>query len=150
MSYLAAFISEHAVGDIGFYMCFLMGQFLFMLKRASSAIRSTTNPIKTRRQFFYVNWDVLSVRAAVEAIAVYYPWRHLGIGMILGFLNFNTSTGWIHTVLGTGVGSGAIAAIAIGYVADSGFDGVSQSKRVPEWLKRWVKENIPPPPPYVL
>jgi hypothetical protein len=145
-AYLAAFLSEHTIGDIGFYICFLAGQFLFMLKRAASCVRNPANTIKTRRQFFYVNWDVLSIRAAIESLVIYYPWRHLGIGMILGFFNIDTSAGWLHTLLGTGVGAGPIAAIALGYGADSGLDAISQYKRVPDWLQRWIKENIPPAP----
>lgn len=144
---LAAIPTEHFVGDIGFYLCFVAGQFLFMLKRAASAIRNPTNNIKTRRQFFHINWDILSIRAIVEALVVYYPWRHIGVAAILGLFHIDTSQGWIHILLGTGIGSGAIAAVAIGYASDSGLDGISQYKKLPDWLRRWIAENIPPAPP---
>lgn len=141
-----ASLSEHSIADVGFYLCFLAGQVLFMLKRAASAIRNPSNPVKTRRGFFFVNWDVLSIRAAFETLFIYYPWRHLGIAMILSLFNVDVSSGWIHALIGTGIGGGPIAAVAIGYAADSVLDGASQKPGVPAWVKRWLAENIPAAP----
>lgn len=142
----AAFLSQHAMGDIGLYLCFLCGQFLFILKRSASAIRNPANPIKTRRAFIYVNWDVLSIRAAIEGLVVFYPWRHIGLATILSWFHIDASTGWLSVLVSNGEASGAIAAIALGYAADSTLDAISQWSKLPAWVAKWMKENIPPAP----
>lgn len=139
-------LSTHAIGDIGFYLCFIFGQFLFVLKRSASAIRNPNNVIKTRRQFFFVNWDVLSVRAAIEALMIYYPWRHIPLSTMLAWVHIPVPD-WAQTLLTSGVMGDPITAVAIGYVADSVLDALSMSTKIPGWLSRWIKENIPAAPP---
>jgi len=143
---VGAFLSQHALGDITFYFCFLFGQFLFGLKRSASAIRNPANPIKTRWAFFYVNWDVLSVRAAIEGLTIYYPWRHIPLSTLLGWFQIALPA-WIQTLVNEGDAGGPIAAVALGYIADSALDGLSMWSKLPAWLSHWIKENIPAAPP---
>jgi hypothetical protein len=142
---LASFLSQHAVGDIGLYLCFLLGQFLFILKRSASAIRNPANPIKTRRDFVYRNWDVLSVRAAIEGLGIFYPYRHFGIVGILGWFHI-VAPQWVSFLFGSGEASGAVVTIAVGYAADSALDAFSQWSKLPAWVAKWMKENIPQAP----
>jgi len=139
-------LSTHAIGDIGFYLCFVAGQYLFVLKRSASAIRNPNNTIRTRKQFFYVNWTPLLVRALVEAVLFYYPWRHIPLPTIVAWFHV-ALPGWAQTLIAGGMAGDPIAAGALGYVADSLLDGLSVSTKVPGWLSRWIKENIPPAPP---
>jgi hypothetical protein len=142
----AALLSQHAIGDVGLYLCFLLGQFLFILKRAASAIRNPVNPIKSRRQFIRANLDVLSIRAALEGLIIYYPWRHIALATILGWFHIDATSGWPSEIIGTGIANGLVAAIGLGYASDSALDGLSQWSKLPAWLSRWMKENIPPVP----
>jgi hypothetical protein len=144
---IAALLSQHTIGDIGLWACFVLGQLLFVLKRAASAIRNPANPIKTRKDFIWKNWDVLSIRAAIECLVVFYPWRHIALATILSWFHIDASSGWLSEIISTGGASGPIAAIALGYASDSTLDALSQWSKLPAWLARWMRENIPPAPP---
>jgi hypothetical protein len=111
-------------------LAFLAGQFLFILKRASSAIRNKTNPIASRRAFIYANWDVLLIRVAIEA-PFFYIYRHYDVNTILSFF-----TQWKAPFA---FPQGSFPSAMLGYIADSLLDWFGASKFAPDWLK----ENIP-------
>lgn len=139
-------ISEHHVEDVQFYIAFIFGQFLFLLKRAGSAVRNEGTTILTRRQYFKHNLDIITVRAALESIFFYYPFRHYSIAQLIKILPFgiditNTDNPWLSFLLT--IPSSAVSAIGLGYVADSLLDGLSQWKRLPDFVQRWIKENVP-------
>ena len=77
-------LTQHQLGDLLYYLAFLGGQFLFILKRSAQAIRSKTNPIASRRAYLRANWDVLLIRVAIEA-PIFYGYRHYDANTILGF-----------------------------------------------------------------
>jgi hypothetical protein len=136
-------IPSHFTQDLLLYICFIAGQLLFILRRAGLAIRSLTNPIKTRRQFLYENWDKLLVRALAGAVLIYFPWRHISLITILGWLHIDASIGWLAVLVGSGEASGIVATAALGYASDSLLDWLSISPKIPDWLRRWMRENIP-------
>lgn len=122
--------TQHQIGDLLYYLAFLGGQFLFMLKRSASAIRSATNPIKTRRAYFKANWDVLLIRTAIEG-PIFYLYRHYDANTILAFFGSFR--------LPFALPQGAMSSFTLGYLADSLLDWFGTSKVAPDWLK----ENIP-------
>lgn len=73
---------------LGIWVCFLLGQAVFVLGRASWAIRNPSNPIATRKQFLYLWWDVILFRAVVEAgifwIFWFYPGAFTSLAHLIG------------------------------------------------------------------
>jgi hypothetical protein len=127
-------MSLHQKQDIAYYLAFLIGQLLFLLKRASSAIRSKSNPIKSRRAFFAQNWDILSIRVALEA-AIFVLVRHVGLSdLIAMFTNWKMPIQLPQSGFGFG---------CMGYAVDSVVDWFAVSSKCPALLQRWIKENIP-------
>ena len=144
MQILASMISEHTVTDIEFYVAFILGQGLFLLKRAGSAVRNPGTTIKTRWQYFTCNLDIITVRAVLEFMLFYYPFRHYSVAQIISLFGYdltNSSNSWLQ-FLNT-IPSSAVSAIGLGYVADSLLDGLSQWNRLPAIVQRWIKENVP-------
>ena len=125
-------MGSHISQDLSFYLAFLAGQLLFVLKRAASAIRSKTNPTATRRAFIYANWDVLLIRVAIE-LPVYYIWRHDLVNGILAMFTSWQLPAAFHFP------QGAMVFFILGFIADSMLDWFGVSAKAPEWLK----ENIP-------
>jgi hypothetical protein len=125
-------IAQHINQDFLYYLAFLGGQLLFILKRAASAIRNHSNPISSRRAFVYANWDVLLVRVAIE-LPIYYIWRHYPVNTILGLF-----TSW-RVPSAFDFPQGAITFFTLGFIADSLLDWFGASSKAPVWLK----ENIP-------
>jgi hypothetical protein len=126
-------VTGHPVSqDVLFYLAFLGGQLLFILKRAASAIRSKSNPTTSRRAFLYANWDVLVIRVAIE-LPIYWIWRHYPVNTILSvFTSFKLPQAFDFP-------QGAITFFTLGFIADSLLDWFGASAKAPEWLK----ENIP-------
>lgn len=52
----------HVHPHLTLVMLFLLGQALYILKRAAMAIRSPLNPATSRRSFLARNWDVILIR----------------------------------------------------------------------------------------
>lgn len=123
-------LNQHQLGDLLYYLAFLGGQLLFVLKRSAQAIRSKTNPIKSRHDYLRANWDVLLIRMAIEA-PIFYLYRHYDVNTILAFF-----TQWKAPFA---FPQGAMASFTLGYLADSLLDWFGTSKFAPDWLK----ENIP-------
>ena len=129
-STIAPWLLSHFEWDLALWFCFFLGQCLFVLKRSAMAVRSKINPIKSRRQYLYQNWDILTIRFAIESATIFYPWRH---GDLPGIFQHFGWTLWFK------IPDGAIAASGLGYLADSGLDWISTFSKAPQWLK----ENIP-------
>jgi hypothetical protein len=127
---MAAVITAHQYGDLLYYLAFVGGQALFILKRSAQAIRSKSNPINSRRAYLESNWDVLLIRMAIEA-PMFYLYRHYDVNSILAFF-----TSWRAPFA---FPQGAMASFSLGYIADSLLDWFGTSKVAPDWLK----ENIP-------
>jgi hypothetical protein len=123
-------LTPHMSQDFLYYFAFLGGQLLFILKRAASAIRSKTNPVKTRRAFIYANWDVLLIRCAIE-FPIYFFFRHYDANSILSVF-----TSWRVPFT---LPQGGMMSFSLGYIADSLLDWFGASAKAPDWLK----ENIP-------
>lgn len=101
--------------DLLLYIPFLAGQWLFILKRMGMKIRSKANPITTRRQYLYQNWDLLTVRMVLE-LGIFYMWRY---GDLSGFINQYSG---LH--LNYVIPTGKTVAMLLGYASDSGLDWV--------------------------
>lgn len=123
--------TSHVLADVIYYLAFVAGQGLFVLKRAAMAIRSKTNPIATRRAFLYTNWDVLLIRAALE-MPVFWIWRHKALGSVAAFLGLAIPDKFSLPV-------NPLVAVMLGYMADSLLDWASTSSKVPSI----IRENIP-------
>lgn len=50
------------------YAFFAAGQALYILRRASAAVRSATNPVKSRKDYVVKYWDIFIGRAVVAAV----------------------------------------------------------------------------------
>jgi hypothetical protein len=135
---LAAFLSSHAAVDIAYYLLFFLGQMLFLLKRAGSAIRNSNTAIHTRRDYFYNNWDVILIRAVIELVVIYWPLRHFTIEQVLAVFNINWDSPLLNTALNSSVGF-----FVCGYAADSLLDWLSVSPKLPQFLRDWIHENVP-------
>lgn len=118
--------------NYGFYVG---GQFLFMLKRAGSAVRSPIVVYKNKWQFFKGNWDTILIRAIFE-FPFFYAWRHYSLAQIVSFTGWVMPTGWA-------LPDNPFTALVLGYAADSLLDWFAMWKRLPAWLRKWLNENVP-------
>jgi hypothetical protein len=123
--------SPHLSQDLLYYLAFLGGQLLFVLKRAASAIRSKTNPIASRRAFLYANWDVLLIRCVIE-LPIYFAFRHYDSNLLLKIFTSWQVPSWLH------VPDGPIPIFTLGFVADSMLDWFGASAKAPSWLKETI------------
>lgn len=141
---LIGVLTNHFGQDVALWLVFFSGQAIYLLKRAGNAIRSKSNPTKTRGQYIYHNWDIISIRAIVAMVVIYIPWRHMNLAEIVGMFHVTIPMSLDFLV---GLSSGAAGAWALGYAADSILDWVSLWPKTPEWVRRWLKEQIPTLPP---
>jgi hypothetical protein len=102
-------------------MFFLAGQALHILKRAGMAVRSKSNPIRSRREFLRLFWDVLLIRTVLCASAF---WVALQNPQSLARL---THTWELPPDLSLRWSAGT--ALMFGYFADSIFDWIAS--RIP-------------------
>lgn len=123
----------HVLADVIYYLAFLAGQLLFILKRAAMAIRSKTNPTLSRRAYLYANWDVLGIRAALESF-IFWVWRHHLIGVVVAYFGYNIPEK-------ISIPVNPIVGFILGYFADSLVDWASTSPKVP----LLVRERMLPP-----
>lgn len=126
---------DHVQSDVISYVAFLLGQLLFLLKRAGSAMRNPSTKILTRWDYFKNNWDTFGIRALMES-PFFYGWKHYGFASFVGLF------GW-HMPVWMTVPDSPFTAFFLGYAADSLLDWVSMSPKLPEFFQRWVKENVP-------
>ncbi len=124
--------------DVLLYVCFVAGQWLFILKRAGSAIRNPNKLITTRRMFLYHNWDVLTVRAFLEIAFIFYPVRHFTFAQITGFFGWTPSNSLLNTVPDS-----PVSLFVLGYAADSLIDWLSVNPKLPAFVRNFIQENVP-------
>jgi hypothetical protein len=53
--------------SLSLWLCFALGQFTHVLKRAGMAVRSRTNTLTSRREYLRFYWDALLVRSLLCA-----------------------------------------------------------------------------------
>jgi hypothetical protein len=134
-------LDAHSTQDIVNYAVFLIGQWLFVLKRAGSAIRNPKSTITTRRQYVYHNWDTILIRGAIEAAAIFYPLAHFSIAQIAGFFALT-----VPAALGGSL-SGVVGFFFAGFGSDSFLDWLVVSGKLPSFIANFIKENVPTLPP---
>jgi hypothetical protein len=133
MQAIPADLVPHAVGDLIYYLAFLAGQGLFILKRAAMAIRSKSNPTLTRRGYLYANWDVLGIRTALESV-VFWIWRHHLLSQLVALFGYSIPDK-------ISIPVHPMVAFILGYIVDSLVDWASTSPKVP----LLVRERMLPP-----
>lgn len=116
------------------YLAFVLGQLLFVLKRAASAIRNPNNTIKTRRDYLYANWDMLTIRILLEGVVFIACW-HIGVAKILALF-----TSWQSPITFPAIPP---FYFTLGFFVDSAVDWYAVSSIGPAFLREFVKENIP-------
>jgi hypothetical protein len=116
--------------DIGLYVGFLVGFFIFVLQCAAAAIRAKDNPIKTRRAYLLHNWDVLLIRGALEA-ALFTVWAHYDLTAFI-----QSEFGY---TLPFKVPVTPVTSFGFGYMADSLMNWATKWKKVPAV----IRERIP-------
>jgi hypothetical protein len=121
--------------DLLAYLAFLVGQLVFLLKRAGSAIRNPNTKITSRRQYLYQNWDTWSIRALIE-FPFFYGFRHYSLGQLTALVGWSVPS-WLV------IPDNPIPCFFLGYAADSLLDWAAMSPRLPSYLKSWIGENVP-------
>jgi len=114
------------------WLPFFLGQCLFILKRSGLAVRSPLNGMKSKRQYVYQNWDILLIRAVLEFIIVYFPYRHSSL-----FATYLPK--WFNLIPGSWV-----IVLALGFLSDSLMDWLAGKDKVfgvP--VPGFIKETIP-------
>ena len=128
-------LSQHFSHDIIFYLVFLCGQMLFILKRAGSAIRNQQTTITTRWQFVMFNWDTITIRGVIEFAMIFYPWRHFTMTQILSFFGYQRDP--------LPIPDSPVTSLLLGYASDSLLDWLSMSQKLPSFFRDWIHENVP-------
>jgi hypothetical protein len=136
MTTIATMLSLHVQGDLAYYLLFFLGQCFYLLKRAAMAIRSKNNDVRTRRDFFSMNWDILLVRAALES-PFYWMWRHYTLSQLLAVAHVS----W--TVPFSDAQGGPFSYFILGFSADAILDWVSTWENLPQWARDLIKEDVP-------
>jgi hypothetical protein len=137
-------LTPHKIEDIETYACFLFGQFLFVLKRAGSAVMSPTAAARSIKEYLGENWIRVLVRLIFETAIIFNLIRHYTIADLLQKFGIDTSNGWfaIFAAIPTSIWS----LTAIGYMSDSLFDWITRNPKLPKVLRDWFAENVPPLP----
>jgi hypothetical protein len=119
------------------WVAFMAGQLLNVLKQAAMAIRNPHNPVKTRRDYVYRNWDILVLRGAVGVLLfwTYKTWPD-GLTMLLAHfgVQFNLNLPLIPPV-----------ALGLGLASDFCLDWVAV--KLPFLQKDLPRIDTPPDPP---
>lgn len=135
-------LTEHQIQDALLYVPFLIGQLLYVLKRASFSMRG--GRAKTRRAYIYQNWDILIFRSVLEFIFIFMPIRHYSPAQLLGFFHVDVS-GITSLSLESPVSS-PVSILFAGIAADGWLDWfvdwASRSPKIPQPIRNWLSENI--------
>jgi hypothetical protein len=135
-------ISTHHLGDIVYWALFFLGQCIWVLICCAAAIRSTHNPIKSRRAYIKANWDIFLIRFIAEWILIYYPYRHYSLNDVLTFFHVGYQ-------LPISMGNSPIATIALGTGSDVILNTFAKWQGAPSWLQpvqAFILERIPQVP----
>lgn len=142
---LMTMISGHHLEDLLLYVPFVLGQLVYIMKRAGFSMRA--GRCSSRRQYVYQNWDILAFRSVLELILIYMPIRHYSPEQLLGLLHIDISGIKLLAAFQNPVSS-PISLLAAGIASDGLFDWIvdwaSRSSKVPQGIKNWLTENVPP------
>lgn len=140
-------ITQHHVADILLYITFLAGQLVYIMKRAGFSMRA--GRAKSRWSYVTQNWDILAFRIVLQFILIYMPARHFAPSTVLGLVHIDVSNITSLHALTTPISSPE-AMLGIGVGSDGLFDWlvdwISRSPKVPDVIKAWLTENVPPTP----
>lgn len=137
--------TSHHLHDVFLYFCFFLGQAIYIVKRAGFSMRAGRAP--SRRAYVYQNWDILMFRSAFEFVLIFMPFTHFAPGQILAWFHIDISsfaslatlqTPVRHPVALFGVGIGSDG------LADWFVDWASRSPKIPQGVRNWLTENVPP------
>jgi hypothetical protein len=136
-NFIAAYFADaHNRWDLIYGAVFVLGLFVFMLSRSGKAMRAGRVP--KRRVYFYQNFDILLVRAGIELAVIFWPYRHMTTEQI------SHITGWN---IPFKLPQASVLYFLIGFFADYALDHVAQMGWIPDWIKKWIAEVVPPAPP---
>lgn len=140
-------MTPHQIQDVLLYVPFFAGQLLYALKRASFSMRG--GRAATRRAYIYQNWDILLFRSVLEFIFIFMPIRHYSPAQILGAFHLDVSgISWLGFM--ENPVSSPVSILAAGIAADGLFDWfvdwASRSTKIPQPVRNWLTENVPPMP----
>jgi hypothetical protein len=123
--------------DLIFFLVFLVGQALHLLMVTGLNLRA--GQITSRKQYVYLNWDMLIVRTALEAV-FYWIYRHWEVvAPILGPLINNIP---VVKNLPKTAPQAWIVFLLLGFIADSLLNYVANLPGMPAL----IKTDFPPPP----
>ena len=121
-------MSLHHKLDLLYYLAFLAGQMVFILKLADLAARGH-NAILTKRQYLQRNWVPLLTRVMLES-AIFFLYRHYDPGTIIRmFTSWNPPFSFPQ---------GAMPSLFLGYLSDSLLDWLSTFPKIPTWIKATI------------
>ena len=132
-------LSQSLLWQLACYLTFVFGQFLFLLKRAWSAKRNQTTAITSVGDYFRESSVPIIVRVFLEG------------GLYYLLLHYHVLLAWMVKFWGWSLPEGfnlqeyvnPVMTFFAGYVVDSAVDAVSVSSKIPQWLRDWIKENVP-------
>lgn len=123
-------MNHHSLMNVLDYAAFYVGMFLFMLRRADLAMHAVSNALKSRKQYFALNWVTLVIRSVMQTPIVY-VWHHYTIADLVGWFGSSWKpSATIPDIPGV--------ALLLGYFSYTGLDWLI-AKRAPSW----VREQIP-------
>ena len=128
----------HISADVGNYIAFVVGQNLFLLKRAGSAIRNPTANVNRIRDYYRANWDIALVRLTIEGL-IFWAFQYYGLAKLVSLWGW-TLPSWLI------LPNSFITYFPLGYAADSILDWLSMSPKLPNWIRTWIAENVPQMP----
>jgi hypothetical protein len=118
--------------DIIFWLFFVSGQLMFMLKRADLARRSPLNGVPSIAAYFKTNWVIILQRLAFEVIFLF-VYRYPGFPNELG-LHFSLPV----------IKQSLVLSFFGGFFADALLDWATmQDSIIGIKVPKWVKESIP-------
>jgi hypothetical protein len=121
-------MTQHEVYDLLFYLLFLGGQLIFILKLADSAARGH-NGITSRMQYLSMNWVPLLIRMMFESL-FFFAYRHYTV---------LTGEPWFPSWLPHwNPPQYGVLFAPFGYLSDSVLDWVSMYPKVPAWIKAQI------------
>lgn len=121
--------------DIIYWLAFALGQALFLLKRADLAAKSPLNGVRTKRNFFYLNWVTIIYRSAVEFVFPFYVFRHVDPNVLMAGMSWH---------LPFSIPQNGVFFFVLGLFSDLIMDWAAMQKSVMGIpVPSWLKENIP-------
>jgi hypothetical protein len=102
--------------------------------RAGMAVRSSSNTVKSRKEYFSQNWDTLLVRTLLVLPVYWVDQNPVEIG------------GWIHKPIPFKIPDGLLAVMVLGFFSNAIIDWFSSLETIPftKWqMPKVIRDNIP-------